>query len=343
LKARGFSFLIVPLICGSGVLYADNLTWGGTYVQGWQGFGTSPYTATDVSVSPNQGMQIFCLDFNDEIAPPTAWTASIMPLGQPAVDGTGASAGQYAAQYGGDYNALLTAAFNNKSIPRPASETTAPQVSGLNAGVVIPYAFNGDTATYNSAGHKTTVTVSLTTTNNTADPAYTRYLEAAWLFENILSAPSGDYNNTDLIDQAAAWDLFVNGSNLPVLSNDIDTTGGTFVFNNYLGLGHGQTYLTTSTVSKQSTSGLSFEQAVDVALNAAQTAVVTDHWGPGSNQFGSWSLVTATPDYVITYGLPVQEFLSPNAPDPTVPEPMSILLLASAAGLVLWTYRRKIA
>jgi hypothetical protein len=333
---KTYSFgLIATLFLGSGLLCADNLTWGGTYIEAWQGFGTSPYTATDTSLSPQQGMQIFCLDFNDEIAPPTAWTASIMALSQPNVAGTGAYAGEYAAQYGGDYNALLTAAFNNPANPRAAGETTAPQVSGANSGEVPPYAFNGDTDGAYS--------VNLTATNNTASPAYTRYLEAAWLFENIQSAKSSDYDNTDLIDQVAAWDLFVNYSNLPLLTSDIQGTSGTFAFNNYLGLAAGQTYLTTGVTSEQSISGLNFEQAVDLALSAAQTAVVNDSWGPGSHDYGSWNLVTATPQYVISYGLPVQEFLTPTVvPDsPPVPEPKAILLLATALGISLWTYRRR--
>jgi hypothetical protein len=339
-KTYGFG-LLTMLFWGSGLLCADNLTWGGTYIQAWQGFGTSPYTATDTSLSPHQGMQIFCLDFNDEIAPPTAWTASIMALSQPNVAGTGVYAGEYAAQYGGDYNALLTAAFNNPSNPKAAGETKAPQVSGENPGVVPPYAFNSDTAGAYS--------VNLSATNNTASPAYTRYLEAAWLFENIQSAKSSDYNNTDLIDQVAAWDLFVNYSNLTLLTDDIKDTSGTFTFNNYLGLAAGQTYLTTGVTSEQSTSGLNFEQAVDVALAAAQTAVVNDSWGPASHDYGTWSIVTATPQFVIGYGVPVQEFLTPTAvpdspaPDPPVPEPKAILLLATAVAIVLWTYRRRIA
>ena len=195
MKTSGFALLIV-LSVGPGALLADNLSWGGTYVQAWQGFGTSPYTAIDTSLTPNQGMQIFCLDFNDEIAPPTAWTASVFSLGQSIVDGSGVYANQFAAQYGGAYNNLLTQTFNNPANPKAPGETTAPQVSGKAPGMVPPYAFNSDTS-----GN---ISVSLASTNATSDPAYTRYLEAAWLFENIQSAPSGNYNNTDLIDQAAA-------------------------------------------------------------------------------------------------------------------------------------------
>ena len=135
----------------------------------------------------------------------------------------------------------------------------------------------------------------------------------------------------------------MNGVNLPALTSDIKGTGGTFAFTNYLALTQGQTYLNNSTVTAQTSSGLNFEQAVDVALAAAQTAVVNKGWGPGSNDYGSWSLVTATPAYVIQYGVPVQEFLSPNAVpyNGPIPEPKAVFLLATAAALAAWTYRRR--
>lgn len=335
-----------------GALWADNLTWGGTYIAGWDGFGTSPYTATDTSLNPHQGVQIFCLDFNDSIAPPADWAASIMTLNQPNVAGTGAYAGVYAAQYGGDYNNLLTAAFNNPANPRAAGEKAAPQVSGQATGVVPPFAFNSD-----NAGGGYSIDLSPSNDPNPSRSAYLRYLEAAWLFTDILAGLPAD-RNTDIIAQVAAWELFVNNSNLSFLTGDVDKYAGSFVFNNYLALAPGQTYTTTSAVHKQSTPGIggvTFRQAVDAALAAAQTAVVTDGWGPGSYNYGSWSLVTGTPVYVIGYGAPVQEFLSPNAtpdappdpPDPpsdppsAVPEPKAVFLLASAAALALWTAARQ--
>jgi hypothetical protein len=334
-------------MCLPGALWADNLTWGGTYIADWDGFGTSPYTATDTSLTPHQGMQIFCLDFNDSIAPPTDWTASIMTLNQPNVAGTGAYAGVYAAQYGGDYNNLLTAAFNNPANPRPASEKTVPQVSGQATGVVPPYAFNSD-----NAGGGYSIDLSPSNNPTPSRAAYLRYLEAAWLFTDTLAALPGD-RNTDIIAQVAAWELFVNNSNLSLLTGDVDKYAGSFVFNNYLALAPGQTYTTTSVVHTQSTpttGDITFRQAVDAALAEAQTAVITNGWGPGSNNYGSWSLVTGTPDYVIGYGQPVQEFLSPNAPDPpdppldplsAVPEPKAVLLLATAAAVALWAAHKK--
>lgn len=328
-----------------GAVRADNLTWGGTYIADWDGFGTSPYTATDTSLTPHQGIQIFCLDFNDSIAPPTDWAASILTLNQPNVAGTGTYAGLYAAQYGGDYNSLLTAAFNNPANPRSAGEKTAPQVSGQATGVVPPFAFNSD-----NAGGGYSIDLSPSNDPTPSRAAYLRYLEAAWLFTDTLAALPAD-RNTDIIAQVAAWELFVNNSSLSLLTGDVNKYAGSFVFNNYLALAPGQTYNTTSSVHKESTpgsAGINFRQAVDAALTAAQTAVVTDGWGPGSYNYGSWSLVTGTPDYVISYGQPVQEFLSPNAipPDPplkpqsVVPEPKAVLLLATAAAVALWAAHR---
>lgn len=343
MNARSLA-LIVAFISVPATSLADDLNWGGTWVADWNNFGIGPYTAIDTSNNPHQTIQIFCLDFNDSIAPPIAWTASMLALNEPNVAGTGAFAGSYAAQYGGSYNTLLQNAFNDNSNPRPATEKSPPQVSGASTGQVPPYAFNKD----NVAGG---YSVNLAPSNQTADPAYTRYLEAAWLFQDMLLALPGDVN-TDIIAQVAAWELFVNSTNLSLLTNDVDTYGGRYIFNNYLALAPGQTYLTTSVVHTQPTgsAGITFEQAVDAALSAAQTAVVRDHWGPGSFNYGSWTLVTATPDYVIGYGDAVQEFLSPNAPaslalplqnDPVVPEPKAVLLLGSAGAIVLWKYRRR--
>lgn len=334
-----FALFAVLALAAPGSLLADNFSWGGTYIANWDGFGTSPYTAIDTSLTPHQTIQIFCLDFNDEIAPPMNWTASVIPLTQANVAGTGVYAGQYAAQYGGDYNALLTAAFNNPANPRPASELTSPQVSGAAPGAVPPYAFNGDTSA-GAGGYSVTIT--------TQDP-YTRYLMAAWLFADTLKALPGDVG-TDMVAQVAAWELFVNGSNLSTLTHDVNTYAGSYAFKNYLALAPGQTYLTTPTIHTESTpgsGGISFEQAVDAALDAAQTAVINDQWGPGSNQYVAWSLVTGTPDFVVGYGLPVQEFLSPTTlftPPPNtqnpVPEPSAVFLLATAAGFVLWKWRQ---
>lgn len=325
--------LVTLMTLGAGSLLADNFNWGGTYVANWDNFGTSPYTAIDTSKSPNQTITIFCLDFNDEIAPPESWTASIIPLSQPNVTNSGAYQNVYTAQYGGSYNSLVTAAFNNPSDPKAAGETKAPQVSGP------PFVFNKDSAgTYN---------VDLTN-----DDAYTRYLEAAWLFTDIEQAIAQhpQDTNTDMIAQAAAWELFVNSSNLSALTGDVKTYGGTYTFNNYLSLSSGD-YTTNPGVTTLAASGLTFEEAVDAALVAAQNAVDTLKWGPGSYNYGTWNIVTGTPAYVVGYGRPVQEFLSPNGSpdsppshDSPVPEPKAIFLLGTVAAFVLWTRRsRRIA
>lgn len=329
---RSALILSILLISVPGTVFADNLTWGGTYTQAWSGFGISPYTATNNSITPRQGMQIFCLDFNDEIGPPMTWQASILPLTRPNVEGTGAFAGKYAAQYGGDYNTLVAAAFNDPANLRPSAELTPPVVSGAAPGKVVPFAFNGDTS--GAAGNYAVTLAS-------QDP-YIRYLEAAWLFTDAQAALPKDLN-TDLITQVAAWELFVNYAKLPELTNDIKNTSGKFVLKNYLALSPGQTYLTSSSVHTQVTGGLSFEEAVDAALAAAQTAVLTNAWGPGSYHYGSWSLVTGTPAFTVSYGAPVQEFLSPNAiPDqPPIPEPKAVLLLATVAGALLFGFQKR--
>ena len=280
---------------GSGSLFADNLSWTGPNGINWSGFYTSPYTASDNSVNPAQSIQLFCLDFNDEIAPPFNWTASINSLTSANVSGF--------AQYGGNYNNLVNA--------QPGA-TGADDVSGP------PFAFTGATAGPD--------TVSMAASSQ----AYTRYLEAAWLFTDITSALPGDPNSS-IIAQVAAWDLFVNSSNINTLQSDINGTGGTFSFSNYL-TWSGANYNTAGSNSTTTATNLTFAEAVIVALQDAQNAVVNEGFGPGSFDFGSWSIVTATPTFVVdTNGHPAQEFLSPNAvPDaPGVPEPQSFVLLGT--------------
>jgi hypothetical protein len=280
---------------GSSSLFADNLTWTGPNGLIWANFYTSPYTASDTSVNPAQSIQLFCLDFNDEIAPPFAWTASINSLNSTSV--------ATAAQYGGNYNNLINA------IP---GHTAADDVSGP------PFAFTGATAGPDS--------VDL----SASSAAYTRYLEAAWLFTNIESALPGD-SNSAIISQVAAWDLFVNSSNIGTLQSDISLTSGSFNFSNYQAWSGGA-YTNPGSASTSTTSSLTFAEAVVIALQDAQNAVVNLGWGPGSHDYGSWSIVTATPSFVVgTNGKPAQEFLSPNAvPDaPPVPEPQSFVLLGT--------------
>jgi hypothetical protein len=293
--------IIVLLALSTLTAFADGMTWGGTYSQGWQGIAIGPYSAIDGTT--NTDITIFCLDFNDEIGPPYNWNANISNLNPSSV------ANQ--AQYGGNYNNLLNSAYQVSNPGQPAPN----QISGP------PFAFVTDNA---SGG---------ISANLTASPdSYTRYLEAAWLFSEMEAV--NPQSGLNLVAQVAAWDLFVNSSNLPYLTQLIQLTtqqqGDVYNFHDYV----------DSTSPTADATGLNFEQAVDYALNAAQAAVVTN----GFNAAG-WSIVTADPTWVEGAGntIPAQEFLSPNA-TPPVPEPSAIILFATVAGMVGFRkYRRKIS
>jgi hypothetical protein len=155
---------------------------------------------------------------------------------------------------------------------------------------------------------------------------YHRYLEAAWLFTNILDAMAKNPEDTTAmqVSQVAAWDLFVDSSHIADLSSRIDGTTGAWTFANYS--------------SNASITNLDFEAAVDEALKAAQTAVLGG-WTPA---FG-WSVVTANSAWVqnSNNGALVQEFLTPYA---LTPEPGSIVLLGTAVlGLFFLLRRRRLA
>lgn len=278
---------LMILLVFTSCLFADDLSWGGTWAGVWQGFGTGPYTAINQSQN-NKVMVIFCLDYNDEIAPPYNWKANIRPV-------TPTNVTQY-AQFGGNYGHGVTS---------------------------TPWAFTGDPGV--AAGHSVSLAAS--------GAAYTRYLEAAWLFTNILTAQTHGDLNSMIISQVAAWDLFVESTKLPDLRNRIATTGGRYTFGNYQ-------YSTDNYATAPSTfsmTNLLFQDAVNEALKAAQHAVVDQNWY-ASPFAPTWDLVTGDPAFATAYGRPVQEFLSDAPP---VPEPSSIFLFGTVAAAALVALRRK--
>lgn len=272
-------------------LFADDLSWGGTWAGVWAGFGTSPYTAIDRSQN-NKILTIFCLDYNDEIAPPIDWQANIRSL-------TPGNVTQY-AQFGGNYGHGITA---------------------------VPWAFNADAGV--NPGHSVSLAPS--------DTAYKRYVEAAWLFTNIQTALSHNDLATAIVSQVAAWDLFVESANANDLNSRIvGSNGSPLTFNNYAYSANNY----ASAPSMSSMTNLLFQDAVNEALKAAQTAVVGQNWY-GSKFATSWDVVTGDPVWVTAYGRPIQEFLTPGAP-PAVPEPSSILLLGTVILAAVMSLRRKL-
>ena len=281
---------LLPLFLLGSCLFADDLTWGGTYVGVWSGYGTSPYTAIDNTT--HQTIVIFCLDYNDEIAPPMQWKANIRDLTQDNVTNY--------AQFGGNYGLGIT---------------------------TTPWAFNGDGGA--TAGHAVDLSAS--------SSAYSRYLEAAWLFNNILQAQLVGDMQTMIVSQVAAWDLLVESQNATDLRNRIAATNSPsnkYTFKNYQY--ETTSYSTAPTV--QSLGALLFQDAVDEALKGAQNAVLNQSWY-GSAYSQTWDIVTADPTWTASYGRPVQEFLTVA----TTPEPWSIVLLASLVALVVVRVRRHAA
>jgi hypothetical protein len=261
--------------------------WGGTWSGVWSGFATGPYTAID-STQNNKVLVVFCLDYNDEIAPPYDWQANILPVTQSNVSNS--------AQYG--------------------SFGTAAK----------PWSFNGDTGV--DAGHSVDLSASIL--------PYNRYLEAAWLFTNIMAAQTHDDLNSMIISQVAAWTLFVNSNNLADLTGRIQNTNFSprATFNNYEYSANN--YATAPTTF--SISNLLFQDAVNEALKAAQNAVLKQNWY-GSAFAPYWELVTSDPVWSANYGRPAQEFLTD--PPPPIPEPASILLFGTAVLGTVFTIRRK--
>ena len=246
------------LLTLAGCALSDSLSWNNPNGLIWSNFYTSPYYATDLSQNSTV-LKIFCLDYNDEIAPPNDWHANIVPLSPGNVQDF---------QFGGTY-------------PVPAT------------GGATPFAFTGD---------------GLSTSTVTT---YQRYLMAAWLFQGIedalaLSTPD---THTAIVDQVAAWELFVDSGHVADLSGRITPGNGT-------------------------------PQAdVDAAILAAETAVITNGWTGG----GGWAVVTGDAAWIDgppqeNSGLRVQEFLTPIDP---VPEPSALALLVTVVGGLAFGWRRR--
>ncbi|HXB75651.1 MAG TPA: PEP-CTERM sorting domain-containing protein [Candidatus Acidoferrales bacterium] len=296
---RYFLPLIWILTATSVPVFADDLSFvPNSWTQVWANFGTSSYQAVDNTLGAAR-FHIFCLDFNDEIAPPFDWSATIRPLNQTNVTND--------AQFGGNYGFGIT----------PGATT------GGN------FAFTQDP---NPSSSSSPPFVQLNTTN---DSAYTRYLEAAWLFSNIEKARDAQ---TEIISQVAAWELFVEAQNQSRLQGLINGTGDTWAFTNYQ---NSPNYLTT-TPGIQAGTPMSFERAVDEALNAAQAAIA-DNWVT-SKYSGTWDIVTADKAWVASQSnggiTPAQEFLTPDAP---VPEPAAVFLFGTVLVVVAILIRRKLA
>lgn len=280
-----------------GTASADEFTWGNTYAQAWQGFGTSPYSATDTATG--KSITLFCLDFNDDIGPPFTWDANVRTLNSNNVT--------QQAQYGGNYNNLLNQAYgpSHSGLPAPHQITATP------------FNFVTDDA---GGGYKVDLTQS--------PDAYSRYLEAAWLFSELEAA--GVHSKIALVAQAAAWDLLVDPWHRSELDNAIANTnsnGNIYGFQDLVG-GSG----------KPAVSAINFRQAVDYMLSAAQQSVVVNKTFTGAG----WSIVTADPGWVESASgktIPAQEFLSPAS----APEPSAIILLATVIGMAGFLKRRSAA
>jgi hypothetical protein len=275
-KIRLLGLLITVFLPASSAL-ADDIVWDHPVGVVWSGHFVSPYYALDKSINQPAGsmLELFCLDYNDDVAPPFSWTADVVKLSSDQIQ-------KY--QFGGSYPGVLAA----------------------------PFAFHGDS----NGAHSVTMSA--------GSDAYHRYVEAAWLFTNVISANAVNNQRAMTVSQVAAWDLFVDVNHIPDLSSRILHTPGTWAFSNYVAG-------SVSTISS-----LSFRSAVDEALRAAQSAVLSG-WLPSIG----WSVVTAKSSWVqdANGGVRVQEFLSPYVAE--TPEPASWVLLLTAMGATLGVCRRR--
>jgi len=260
-RDSSLSRLVLLAVVANLSAWADTMVWSNPNGATWTNYYTSPYYATDTSLNPAQLMTLFCLDYNNDINPPSTWQANLNSL-------SASNVGQF--QYGG----------------------------------VLSPAFTGDTP---GDGHGVTMLA--------GSDAYHRYLEAAWLFTNILGAQTKSDANVSLISQVAAWDLFVDQNHIDDLTTKIGATSGTFTFTDYVGV-------------QNAIDNLTFRDAVDESLNAAQTAALGG-WTP----LNGWIVVTG--DANSNGGTPIQEFLTP------VPEPVSLMLMATILLGAAFLFRKK--
>jgi hypothetical protein len=216
-----------------------------------------------------------------------------------------------------DYNHEIAPPYDwTANLNQLAPGNTAQfQYGGSYPGVPgAPFAFQSDSATVSDI-HGVTM--------QAGSDAYHRYLEAAWLFTNILDAQSNSSVDVMEVSQVAAWDLFVDSNHIADLRSRIASTGGTWKFTNYVA------------GSNQTISGLIFEDAVDEAVRSAQLAVLGG-WAPSIG----WSVVTGDANWIAANngGNPTQEFLTPYVPNP---EPGSLALFGSVAAVALLVGRRR--
>jgi hypothetical protein len=212
--------------------------------------------------------------------------------------------------------------FNTSNFSQYQFGGNYPNILPGNTSNPANFAFQGDTAVSNGA----TVTANLSTSNG-----LDRYLELVWLATQMESALS-DGNNGLLsaaamnaaidVYQVADWLVFADPNHLADLQGRIGATGG--AFDSTLGLWG------------SSSTGYSFQFAVDSALNSAENAVVNQAWQPGLG----WSVVTAdaTWDAQNQNGVPLQEFLTYTPPSQSnvnpVPEPSQMVLMFTVLTLV---------
>jgi hypothetical protein len=293
--------IVLCALAAAGAGYADDLTWASAGSNVWSIFYVSPYTAVDNTTG--QSLQIFCIDYNHDIAPPQVWQANLVPLSTTNLS-------QY--QFGGDYPGVL-----------PAGSTAASS-----------FAFQSQTTTSNSS----TVTANLTTSG-----AMDRYLELAWLItqmETALADGQSGKMTTAAMDaaldvyQVADWLIFADSgpsqfasgmTHIADLENKIAGTSGDYGYNATLGLW------------SAGSTGFDFQYAVDSALNSAEGAVVNNGWSSSA-----FSVVTATQswDQANNAGTPLQEFLV-MTPVPEPSKFVLLFTVIGLAGLLSWRSTRK--